>query len=106
MKEFTLGIGLLLLLPAMAQSLTVDEIIKLKRAGVADSTIELLIEKDAVREKRVGIIRRDGWIVHTTDTRETQPLSGENYGTTYPIQVEPWVSRPGRQNFTSFGRGR
>lgn len=79
-----------LLLPAMAQALTVDEIIRLKQAGVADSTIELLIEKDAVREKRAGIVRRDGWIVHTTDTREAQPLSGENYEA-YPIQVYPWA---------------
>ena len=91
MKEFTLLLMGLLLLPAMAQAVTVDEIIKLKRAGVADSTIELLIEKDAVREKRAGIIRRDGWIVHTTDTRETEPVLGENYGTAYPIEVYPQV---------------
>ena len=90
MKEFTLLMGLLLL-PAMAQAVTVDEIIKLKRAGVADSTIELLIEKDAVREKRAGIIRRDGWIVHTTDTREAQPVLGEDYGAAYPIQVYPQI---------------
>jgi hypothetical protein len=96
MKEFTLLMGLLLL-PAMAQAVTVDEIIKLKRAGVADSTIELLIEKDAVREKRTGIIRRDGWIVHTTDTRETEPVLGENYGTAYPIEVYPQVGRVRRR---------
>ncbi|HMF48499.1 MAG TPA: hypothetical protein VK603_07645 [Candidatus Saccharimonadales bacterium] len=89
MKEFTLLMGLLLL-PAMAQALTVDEIVKLKRAGVADSTIELLVEKDAVQQKRSGIVRQNGWIVHTTDTREAQPLSGENYEA-YPIQVYPQV---------------
>ena len=90
MERLALLMGFLLL-PAMAQALTVDEIIRLKQAGVADSTIELLIEKDAVREKRAGIVRRDGWIVHTTDTREASRCSARNYGTAYPIQVYPQV---------------
>ncbi|HVO95574.1 MAG TPA: hypothetical protein VMT22_22145 [Terriglobales bacterium] len=81
----------LLLLPALSQALTVDEVIKLKRAGVADSTIEALIEKDAATARRTGMIRRDGWLVHTTDTREAEPVPVETYGNEYPIQVYPWV---------------
>ena len=90
MGRFVFVIGFLIL-PAWAHALSADEIIKLKRAGVADSTIELLIEKDAVQQKRSGIVRQNGWIVHTTDTRETAPLLGENYGPAYPIQVYPQV---------------
>ena len=90
MTRLALLVGLWLL-PATVGALTVDEIVRLKQAGVAASTIELLIEKDAVQQKRSGIVRQNGWIVHTTDTRETAPLLGETYGTAYPIQVYPQV---------------
>jgi hypothetical protein len=87
----------LFLLPALgaasAHALTVEEIIRLKKSGVADSTIELLIEKNAEENRRAGVIRRDGWIVHTTDTREPQPvwIDDYSYGSTYPTAVYPWV---------------
>ena len=47
MKALTL-IGLIwsVLSFAPAHALTIDEIIKLKKAGVSDSTIELMIERD------------------------------------------------------------
>jgi len=52
-----------------AQALTVDDIIKLKRAGVADSTIEMLI-KHRGDSRSAGLWKQDGWIVHSTPTRE------------------------------------
>jgi hypothetical protein len=58
-----IGIGVV-----AAQALTVDDIIKLKRAGVADSTIELLI-KGVDDSRSAGVWRQDGWIVHSTPTR-------------------------------------
>jgi len=79
------------MLPAMAQALSVEEVIKLKQAGLADSTIELLIKKDADQAKSAGIIRPQGWIVHTTETREAQRVLTDNYGTTYPIALYRWV---------------
>lgn len=83
-----------------AHALTVEEIIRLKKAGVADSTIELLIEKNAEQERRTGVIRRDGWIIHTTDTREPQAGWFDNYGyeTSYPIDVYPWAGGRGAGN--------
>jgi hypothetical protein len=92
----------LFLLPALgvasAHALTVEEILRLKKAGVADSTIELLIEKNAEQDRRTGIIRRDGWIVHTTDTREPQAVDNYGYETSYPIDVYPWVGGRGAGN--------
>ena len=52
-----------------AQALTVDDIIKLKRAGVADSTIDLLIKRGG-DSRSAGVWRQDGWIVHSTPARE------------------------------------
>ena len=82
----------LLMLPAMAHALGVDEIIKLKEAGVADSTIELLIKKDADQAKSAGIVRQNGWIVHTTETCETQRLLTGNDGSSYPVVAYPRAS--------------
>jgi len=81
----------LLLLPGAAQALTTDEIIKLKQAGVADTTIELLIAKDADQAKRSGIIRQDGWIVHTTEIHEARHSMGTNDANVYSIEAYPWT---------------
>jgi hypothetical protein len=79
-----------------AHALTVDEIIKLKQAGVGDSTIELLIARDAARAQRMGVIRQDGWIVHTTDTRDRSLVNAnDSITTTYPIDVYPWAGALG-----------
>jgi hypothetical protein len=53
-------------------ALTVDEIIKLKRAGVAAPTIELLTKKSTERERITGIVRHDGWMIHTAEPREAE----------------------------------
>jgi len=71
MKTLTLLIATgLLLLSGVAQALTVDEIIRLKRAGVSDSTIEMLIKGDGDSRSAGTWKTKDGWIVHTTETRE------------------------------------
>jgi hypothetical protein len=56
------------LFPSLSDALTVDEIIKLKRAGVSDSTIELLIKRGG-DARSAGVWKQDGWIVHSTETR-------------------------------------
>ena len=69
MRLFILGllVGLLLTF-ATANALTVDEIIKLKQAGVGDETVQMLIERDYNRPS--GIWKTgDGWIVHSTEIR-------------------------------------
>ena len=77
---------------APAHALTIDEIIKLKKAGVSDTTIDLLIERDG-SPRAAGTWRtKDGWIIHTTEVREPRPYANYNYGSSYPIFVEPNVS--------------
>jgi hypothetical protein len=93
MKTLTLLIATgLLLLSGVAQALTVDEIIRLKRAGVSDSTIEMLIKGDGDSRSAGTWKTKDGWIVHTTETRERQNYSDDRYyGNEYPIAVYPNV---------------
>ena len=75
-----------------AQALTIDEIIKLKKAGVSDSTIELLIERDG-SPRAAGIWRtKDGWLIQTTEVREPRPYANYDSRNSYPIFVEPNVS--------------
>ncbi len=82
----------MLSLPGIAQALTVDEIIRLKQAGVSDSTIELLIRGDGDSRSAGTWKTKDGWIVHTTETRERKRYSDDRYyGNEYPISVYPDV---------------
>jgi len=88
---------------ATAHALTVDEIVKLKQAGVGDATIELLIESEGT-SRVAGVWRtKDGWIVHTTDTRAHRPGSDQGY---YPMVMTPQVfvgankARGGRAGMT------
>ena len=69
--------------------MTVDEIIKLKQAGVSDLMIELLIKRSG-DAKSAGVWKQDGWIIHTTDTRERREDYDARYDV-YPIFVYPRV---------------
>ncbi len=80
----------LLISVGTAQALTVDEIIELKQAGVGDATIQLLIESEGT-SRAAGVWRtKDGWIVHTTDTRERK-ISEYAHADPYPLVVFPRV---------------
>ena len=87
----------LLLSASTAQALTVDEIIKLKQAGVSDSTIELLIKR-AGDARSAGVWRQDGWIIHSTERRFPDTPRSENFYSGYPVEVYPqfFSSRPFR----------
>jgi hypothetical protein len=76
-------------LSTMAQALTIDEIIKLKRAGVSDSTIEMLIKGDGDSRSAGTWKTKDGWIVHSTDTREQRVDYYDAGYSGYPIAVYP-----------------
>jgi hypothetical protein len=69
-------------------ALTVDEIIKLKGAGVSDSTIELLIKRGG-DARSAGFWKQDGWIVHSTESRFPDELRIDGYYDSYPIDVYP-----------------
>jgi hypothetical protein len=76
------------LCPAVSQALTVDEIIKLKQAGVSDSTIELLIKRGG-DARSAGVWKQDGWIIHSTESRfPDEPRIDTDYGD-YPIAAYP-----------------
>jgi hypothetical protein len=75
---------------AAAQALTVEEIIKLKQAGVADSTIELLIKRGG-DARSAGVWKQDGWIVHSTESRFPDTPALETYHDEYPLAVYPEV---------------
>ncbi len=91
MKTLTLLMTIgFLSLSDVAQALTVDEIIRLKQAGVSDSTIEMVIKGDGDSRSAGTWKTKDGWIVHTTETRERQNYSDDRYyGNEYPIAVYP-----------------
>jgi hypothetical protein len=93
MKTLTL-IGLIwsVLSFAPANALTIDEIIKLKKAGVSDTTIELLIVRDGSARAAGTWRTRDGWIIHTTEVRAPRPYADNDSRNSYPIYVEPSVS--------------
>ena len=46
-----LTITIVLFLPLISSALTVDEVIKLKKAGVSDETIQLMIQQEMQEEK-------------------------------------------------------
>lgn len=50
-RDILLIITIVILLPNVSFSLTVDEVIKLKKAGVSDETIQLMIQHEMQREK-------------------------------------------------------
>lgn len=82
LMSFLLGI-------AAAQALTMDEIIKLKQAGVSDSTIELLIKRGG-DARSAGVWKQDGWIVHSTESKFPDTKVESNPGG-YPLAVYPQV---------------
>jgi len=89
MKRLTLFVlSWLSISVGIAHALTVDEIVKLKQAGVGDATIQLLIESEGT-SRAAGVWRtKDGWLVHTTDTRAQRP--GAEQGA-YPMVILPRV---------------
>ncbi len=77
-------------LAAASHALTIEEIIKLKQAGVADSTIELLIERGG-DARSAGTWKQDGWIVHSTESRFPDKPRYEPHHGYYPTTVYPRV---------------
>lgn len=95
MFKKALFFGLLALLASASPifSLTVDEILALKQAGVSEETIQMLLRQEreeGAAAERLGILRpRNGWIVHATPRTEWP----EGYSTPYPYPafVYPFV---------------
>jgi hypothetical protein len=89
----TIGILLALIVaaclcPAVSQALTVDEIIKLKQAGVSDWTIELLIRRGG-DARSAGVWKQDGWIIYSTESRFPDEPRIDTFNADYPIDAYP-----------------
>jgi len=88
MRGLILSVVVFFSLAFAGHALTVDEIIKLKQAGVGDATIQMLIESEGTARAAGTWRTKDGWIVHTTETRERRPVEEQGY---YPMVVVPRV---------------
>jgi hypothetical protein len=75
-------------LASATRALTVDEIVKLKEAGVSDVTIELLIRRDT---PSVGVWKENGWIVYSTESRLPHPPKIIPHPSEYPLSVYPQI---------------
>jgi hypothetical protein len=84
------------LVVAVAHALTVDDLIKLKQAGVSDSTIELLIKRGG-DARSAGMWKQDGWIVYSTESRFPDTPRYEAYQNDHPITAYPEIYNGRRQ---------
>lgn len=80
---------------APAYALSVVEVLALKKAGVGDETIQMLIEAErdsrAVAD-RIGHYRTsDGWLVHTTPGSQSADISPSNSYGTSPLCISPTI---------------
>jgi hypothetical protein len=78
-------------------ALTVEEVIRLKQAGVAESTIELMIRRDVP----IGAWKQNGWLVYSTERLLPKFPYAESYPgdhPEYPISVYPEVDLGRRNN--------
>ncbi|HEY3302981.1 MAG TPA: hypothetical protein VGL70_05535 [Candidatus Binatia bacterium] len=97
-RMLILGLPALLGLAAPAYSLTVDEILALKKAGVSEETLQMLLERE--REERLTAQRAgtwklaDGRTVYTTEG--AAPNSTEYRQEVYPLCIFPQVDVPRR----------
>jgi hypothetical protein len=73
-----------------ASALSVDEIIKLKQAGVSDATIELLIKRGG-DARSAGVWKQDGWVVYSTESRFPDTPAFEIAPSYYPMTVYPEI---------------
>ncbi|HEY2990958.1 MAG TPA: hypothetical protein VGL11_24815 [Candidatus Binatia bacterium] len=87
--------ALLFLAAAPAYALTVDEILALKKAGVSEETIQMLLERE--REDKAMALRAgtwktgDGRVVYST---EGNAPSAQPYQEVYPLCVFPQIDVP------------
>ncbi len=80
---------------APAYALSVVEVLALKKAGVGDETIQMLIEAErdsrAVAD-RIGHYRTsDGWLVHTTPDSQSGDISPSNFYGSFPLCISPTI---------------
>lgn len=80
---FILSLTILALWASPARALTVEEILALKKAGVSEQTIQMLLERE--REEREAAERSEAWRTPETDYPD--------YRQDHP-QENPWCVYP------------
>jgi hypothetical protein len=81
-----------------AYSLTVEEILSLKKAGVSEETIQMLLERE--REDRAMALRAgtwktgDGRVVYSTEGNATPSQPCQEV---YPLCIYPQIDAPRRR---------
>ena len=81
-----------------AYALTVEEILALKKAGVSEETIQMLLERE--REERAMALRAgtwktgDGRVVYSTEGNAT---ASQPYQEVYPLCIYPQIDAPRRR---------
>lgn len=88
--------ALLFVAAAPADALTVDEIIALKKAGVSEETIQMLLERE--REDKTMALRAGTWKLgdgRTVYTTEGSSPGAPQYGQeAYPLCIYPMIDVP------------
>ncbi|MGH7766158.1 MAG: hypothetical protein ACREQP_01780 [Candidatus Binatia bacterium] len=97
-SAFIFPLSAWLLLAAPAYSLTVDEILALKKAGVSEETLQMLLERE--REEKWMAQRAGTWKLgdgRTVYTTEGAPSNSTEYRQeVYPLCIFPQVEVPRR----------
>lgn len=65
-----LGVGILCLIPVVSSALTPEQVVQLKKAGVEEKTIQLMIEQEIAAENRNSY--------DTLGTKEVKDASGNS----------------------------
>ncbi len=90
-----LGFLAILLNISPAYSLTVEEILALKKAGVGDETIQMLLEQEyeerSAAEHLGTWTTLDGRVIRSTGKRHRPLSSSEVYPGQYPVGVYPFI---------------
>ena len=95
MRRLLLIAFLTLIATSPAYSLTVEEILALKKAGVSEETIQMLLERE--REDKAMALRAgtwklpDGRVVYSTEGGST---STQPYQEVYPLCIYPQIDAP------------
>ena len=87
--------GLIVLAVSSSYALTVEEILSLKKAGVSEETIQMLLERE--REDKAMALRAgtwklpDGRVVYSTEGNPSSPQQNQEI---YPLCIYPQIDVP------------
>lgn len=91
LRAISLGLLAFLAIPSPVYPLTVEEILALKKAGISEKTIQMLLERER-EDRSAGTWKTtDGWVIHSTDIGKRPSGVPEQRQENYPICVNPII---------------